>query len=117
MTTHYRWETVLEQLRAVDPGIDDPERRRQARIEREAYELGWHLSEMRKERGLTQQAIAGAMGVTQARVSQMESGRLDRMQVDSLAAYIEALGGHLRLVADFGDSSATVGGFPDSHSA
>jgi hypothetical protein len=32
---HYRWETALEQRRAVDPGIDDPGRRAAAERARE----------------------------------------------------------------------------------
>ena len=31
MTTHYRWETTLDERRRADPGIDDPVRRAAAR--------------------------------------------------------------------------------------
>ncbi|MER6000803.1 NACHT domain-containing protein [Nonomuraea angiospora] len=101
MTTHYRWETALDQRRKKDSGIDAPERREAARASREAFVLGYHLARMRKERGLTQQMIAESMGVSQVRVSRMENGELDRMQVDSISAYVAALGGQLELVADF----------------
>jgi predicted XRE-type DNA-binding protein len=117
MTTHYRWETTLEHRRARDPGIDAPNRRKDAQVARGAFVLGHHLAEMRKERGLTQQEVAAAMGVSQVRVSRMENGELDRMQVDSIAAYVSALGGHLKLVADFGDTSSTVGEYPGQLSA
>jgi transcriptional regulator with XRE-family HTH domain len=56
---------------------------------------------MRKQRGLTQAVVARAMRVSQARVSRMEHGDVDRMQVESIAAYVAAIGGRLRLVADF----------------
>jgi transcriptional regulator with XRE-family HTH domain len=56
---------------------------------------------MRKQRGLTQAEVARAMRVSQARVSRMEHGDVDRMQVESIAAYVAAIGGRLRLVADF----------------
>jgi hypothetical protein len=45
--------------------------------------------------------IAGAMGVSVARVSQIEYGEVTSFEV--IARYIEALGGRLDLVADFGD--------------
>ena len=35
---------------------------------------GWRLAEMRKRRGLTQEQVATRMGVSVARVSQIESG-------------------------------------------
>jgi len=31
MTTHYRWDTTLDQRRRADPDIDDPARRAAAR--------------------------------------------------------------------------------------
>ena len=36
------------------------------------------------------------MGVTQARVSRIERGQLERTEVDTLAAYVKALGGKLK---------------------
>ena len=35
---------------------------------------GWRLAEMRKRRGMTQEQVAARMGVSVARVSQIESG-------------------------------------------
>jgi hypothetical protein len=32
-------------------------------------------------------------------------GELARSEVDTLAAYVQALGGRLRIIADFGDES------------
>ena len=49
------------------------------------------------------------MGVTQARVSRIEKGELTRSEVDTLAAYVRALGGRLKIVADFGDESYVLG--------
>lgn len=43
----------------------------------------------------------------------MENGDIDRMQVESIAAYIAALGGHLRLVADIDDISTTFVDYTD----
>jgi DNA-binding XRE family transcriptional regulator len=66
------------------------------------------LAEIRKGQGETQVSVAQRMGVSQARVSAIEHGRVGRSEVDTLAAYVEALGGKLRLVADFGDSTVVT---------
>jgi len=35
--------------------------------------------------------------------------KLDRSEVDTLAAYLKALGGKLKIVADFGDEAYVLG--------
>jgi transcriptional regulator with XRE-family HTH domain len=51
--------------------------------------------------------IAVAMGVSIARVSQIEHGEVASFEV--IARYVEALGGRLDLVADFGDRTRQAG--------
>ncbi len=114
MTARYRWETTLEERRRADPGIDDPARRVAARKVRD---IGYHLAQMRKQRGITQAEVARAMGVSQARVSRMEHGDIERMQVESIAAYVAAIGGHLRLVADFDQATTTFVDYTDALTA
>jgi hypothetical protein len=46
------------------------------------------------------------MGISTSRVSQIESGDLSTREV--LTRYIAALGGTLKLIADFGDEQLTV---------
>jgi transcriptional regulator with XRE-family HTH domain len=58
---------------------------------------------------LTQREVAAAMGVSIQRVSQIENGQLDRAEYGTLAAYVRALGGRPRLVADFGDKYLVIG--------
>jgi len=117
MTRHYRWDTTLDERRQDDPGIDDPGRRAAARDARNAGEVGYHLAQMRKEQGMTQAQVARVMGVSQVRVSRMEHGDIERMQVESIAAYVAAIGGHLRLVADFGQATTTFIDYTDSLTA
>jgi transcriptional regulator with XRE-family HTH domain len=62
------------------------------------------LAELRKRQHATQVQVAEAMGVTQARVSRIEKGQLERSEVDTLATYVKALGGKLKIVADFGET-------------
>jgi DNA-binding XRE family transcriptional regulator len=67
---------------------------------------GWRLAEMRKRRGMTQEQVASRMGVSVARISQIEAG--DVSTQDVLNRYIAALGGTLKLIADFGDEQLKI---------
>ncbi|MFD0518861.1 transcriptional regulator [Paractinoplanes durhamensis] len=67
---------------------------------------GWRLAELRKRREMTQEQVAKRMGISVARVSQIEAG--DVSTQDVLARYISALGGTLKLIADFGDEQLKV---------
>jgi DNA-binding XRE family transcriptional regulator len=67
---------------------------------------GWRLAEMRKRRGMTQEQVANRMGVSVARVSQIENG--DVSTQDVLNRFVQALGGTLKLIADFGDEQLKV---------
>jgi DNA-binding XRE family transcriptional regulator len=67
---------------------------------------GWRLGEMRERRGLTQEQVADRMDISTVRVSQIEAG--DVSTQDVLARYIAALGGTLKLIADFGDEQLRV---------
>src|SRR3984957_11164754 len=68
---------------------------------------GWRLAELRKRRGMTQDQVAARMGVSVARVSQIESG--DVSTQDVLNRFVAALGGALKLIADFGGGQLKVG--------
>jgi DNA-binding XRE family transcriptional regulator len=63
----------------------------------------WHLAQVRAEQDRTQEEVAHVMGVRQPRVSAIERGELDVVTLSTLRAYVRALGGSLRVVADFGD--------------
>ena len=67
---------------------------------------GWRLAELRKRYELTQEQVADRMGVSVSRVSQIESG--DVSTQDVLSRYVSALGGTLKLVADFGDEQMRI---------
>lgn len=49
------------------------------------------------------------MGVSQARISKIERGDISRNEVDTLRAYVTALGGQLEIVADFGGDRMVLG--------
>ncbi|MGY0063838.1 helix-turn-helix domain-containing protein [Streptomyces sp. LZ34] len=74
---------------------------------------GTFLKEARRSRGMSQRELARALGVSQARIAQIENGA-STPQIDTMAAYITALGGALTLRADFHDH-ATQTTWPQPH--
>jgi DNA-binding XRE family transcriptional regulator len=62
----------------------------------------YRLAEIRKHRRITQQDLAETLGVSQSRVSQIERQGIDDTVLSTLAAYVEALGASILVVADFG---------------
>jgi transcriptional regulator with XRE-family HTH domain len=92
-----------------------PEERR-ARIEAEADRLQAEyrtLKELRKARELTQVQLAEALGIRQATVAQMEK-RSDLL-LSTLRGYVEAMGGHLRLIVEFpGKPTISLEGLGDA---
>jgi DNA-binding XRE family transcriptional regulator len=71
----------------------------QLRAEQRAY----RLAEMRRRLGFSQAQVADRMGVTQGRVSAIENAKPGATELRTIAAYVEALGGRLEIIADFGD--------------
>jgi predicted transcriptional regulator len=69
----------------------------------------YRLREVREEQGLTQVELAARMHVTQPSVSELERGELDRAGLATIKAYVEALGGSVEVVADFGDHRVVIG--------
>ena len=109
MSEFVKWSDTQAKIREVDPDWDSPERvaSREASREQLRAELrGAQLSEMRKRLGVSQKLLAERMGISQARVSQIEHGQIGGL--DILRAYVTALGGTLDVVADFGDHSVRV---------
>jgi predicted XRE-type DNA-binding protein len=104
MATH-KWADVERELFPAGDEKKVSELENQLLAEVRAYQL----AEIRKARRLTQRQVAEEMGVTTARVSQIEHGQVDRAAIRGLAGYVEALGGHLELIADFGDKRVVIG--------
>jgi DNA-binding XRE family transcriptional regulator len=85
-----------EQVMATLP----PERR--ARIQARAQELveeEMTLRDLRSVHHLTQERVAELLGIEQDSVSRME--RRADMLLSTMSSYVEAMGGRLRLVAEF----------------
>jgi len=78
----------------------------QRRLDDEIH--AYRLAEVRRTRALTQREVAESMGVSGPRVSDVERGRLDVVSVSVLRSYVEALGGRLKVTAEFDDVSYVV---------
>ncbi len=95
--------------RTADPTWDTEERTvRRARMREEmlASVSGAQLAEIRKQLGLTQSQLAETAGLSQARISQIESGAATSLE--SLRAYVTGLGGHLDIVARIGNIQLNI---------
>jgi DNA-binding XRE family transcriptional regulator len=81
-----------------------------AHQERMLAEVRAHrLAEVRARQELSQVELAERMGVSQARVSAIERGELTATELSTIKKYIAALGGQLKIIADFGDEKLVLG--------
>mgnify|MGYP001147823380 FL=1 len=69
------------------------------------------LAELRRARGLSQKALAEALGVQQPSIARLEK-RTD-MYVSTLRSHIEAMGGELEVVARFPDGAVRIVAFSE----
>ena len=88
-----------------------PERR--ARVEAKKAELraAMPLHELRRARAMTQKALAETLKVKQPAIARME--RRADMYVSNLRGLIEAMGGRLRIIAEFPEGEVAITNFSD----
>lgn len=97
------WEPLEQELHAAGVSAEEIQAGGRRLL---AENRGHQLAETRKQLGLAQKDIAAALGVSIARISQIEHGEVTSFEV--IARYVEALGGRLDLVADFGDRTVRL---------
>ena len=103
---HRSWDSVRsERLTNSDAEARVAEHREAARAEQRVY----RLKEVRRHQGLTQVQLADAMHISQAAVSSIERGELSRSELSTIQKYVEALGGRIEIVANFGDERLVLG--------
>ena len=96
-------------MRTLDQIIADLPPDRRAKVTARARKLVAEekaLRHLRQARDLTQQSMATLLHIDQAGVSKIEN-RSD-MLLSTLRSYVEAMGGSLRLVAEFPDGVAEL---------
>ncbi|WP_204081408.1 XRE family transcriptional regulator [Mycobacterium riyadhense] len=107
MTMARNWREIRAD--AIAQGRLDPTRADASRKEMREAVQAQRLADIRKAHGLVRQAdVAAIMGVSQARVSKLESGDLSHTELGTLQAYIAALDGNLRIVAEFGEGTVEL---------
>lgn len=107
--TGRRWSEVKAEAMARQPWLaseEAQEQRAAIRVENLGRVRGRELAEMRKSAGLTQAEVATILGVSQARISQIEHGQVDSL--DTLRAYAEALGAEVSIVVSRGPLTLRV---------
>ena len=100
--TSYSWDEVRAELDLDEDAVA----RRRAQFETDVR--AYKLAEVRRRQRITQQDLAHLLGISQSRVSQIERQSIDDTVLSTLAAYIEALGGSVRVVADFGGEQVVL---------
>ena len=86
-----------------------PERRRRIKAMKTKLLADMPLHELRRARALTQQELAETLNVNQPAVAKLEQ-RAD-IYVSSLRSYIEAVGGRLKIIAEFPDGEVMITNF------
>jgi transcriptional regulator with XRE-family HTH domain len=84
-------------------GDISPERRAAIDEDKKKIMAEVRLHELRKARMLSQETIAGAMGVPQSAISKLE--RRSDNYISTVRRYLEAMGGELHIVASFPDGN------------
>lgn len=101
--------TSTDRVRRIrDQALDDPKfaaavEAKSAVIDRRVTTL----AALRKARGLTQAQLTDDLGMTQGEVSRLE--RRENLHLATLARFIEATGGRLRITAVYDDDEVDVG--------
>jgi predicted transcriptional regulator len=93
MSGHRPWREIR--------GTWPPEREERVAQRAAALRTACRLAALREGRGLTQTEVAERMGTVQPHIARVEAR--DDVYLSTLASYIEALGGELRLQAVFPD--------------
>ena len=103
---HRTWKDMrAERINTPEAEARVAAHREAARAEQRAY----RLTELRKHQGLTQVELADSMHISQAAVSSIERGDLSRSELSTIQRYVEALGGKIEIVANFGDERLVLG--------
>ena len=84
----------------------DPVRRERITTYKRALLDALALAELRVQRGVTQQDVAGKLGVTQANISRIEHE--EDLYLSTLRSYVAALGGELEVNAVFADGKVAL---------
>ena len=100
-----RWPSRIDS--SATKVLSDPTRAARVDAHRRAIEDALALAEIREQRELTQTDIARVLSTSQANVSRIERQR--DLYLSTLAQYVAALGGTLKVSAVFDDEEVEIG--------
>ena len=89
-----------------------PERREEIENRAQVLLIRMALQELRKTRQLTQQDLADILNVNQAALSKMENQ--DDMRISTLRKLLSAMGGSLKLIAEFPEGEVVIDQFENA---
>ena len=96
------WKDVRSEAELDEDRVAERQRDLDGRVR------AYRLRQVREAQHVNQEDVASLMRVSQSRVSRIERGDIARTEVGTLRAYVEALGGQLEVVADFGDEKLLI---------
>lgn len=106
MATSRKWREVRGEL--VETGkLDDGGVKARANKLRAQVRM-YRLAEIRESLGISQQVLAASMGVSQARVSQIERGELEHTELATLRRYLHELGVEVEVSVRLGDDRLQI---------
>ena len=85
------------------------QRRERIRDRAEAIRIEMALQDLRRSRSLTQEGLAEELGLNQSALSKMEHQQ--DMYISTLRRLVGAMGGKLKLVAEFPDTEVVISQF------
>lgn len=97
---------TLDQLREQRPGDREAIDAHKAAMLAEVR--AYRLRELRERLNMTQTEVGRVLNVSQKRVSTIEHGDVEHVQVDTLRRYAEALGGTLTVELKVGDEAFQI---------
>lgn len=108
MPKTHKYSTLRERIRS------DPKRRERLELMTRAASDALRLADLRDRKGVSQEALAEALEVSQANVSRIEHE--DDVYLSTLRRYVGALGGQLEITARFGAETESLTASAAAHS-
>lgn len=101
------WKAV--RAAAVAGGRIDEKRVAELRGTALAQVRAHRLAEVRSATGLNQEELSRRLGISQSRVSRIERGDLEKTELATLRAFVQALGGEIEVTVKLGEERFLIG--------
>lgn len=95
MTKHRKGQTLKEYM--AEQYAETPGLKQDVAVMVAEMELEQDLVALRERSGVSQTALATMLGVTQPAVAKLESEKIKNAKIETLARYVAALGGRIKV--------------------